>query len=147
MAALRASRWVYPIVNAGHIAGLGLLFGAIAALDLRLLGLWRRVPVGVLADVLVPVAITGLVVALITGSMLFSVNAVEYAAMPMFRLKLSLIMFAIINALLLRGVPTWRRHLGCGSTGTTGRLRLAGIVSISLWLSVVLAGRMLGYLR
>src|SRR3546814_3819020 len=41
VAALRASRWVYPLVNTAHIAGIALLFGAIAPLDLRLLGAWR----------------------------------------------------------------------------------------------------------
>src|SRR3546814_3617112 len=35
VAALRASRWVYPLVNTAHIAGIALLFGAIAPLDLR----------------------------------------------------------------------------------------------------------------
>ena len=33
--ALRRTRWVYPFVNAGHIVGLALLFGAIVPLDLR----------------------------------------------------------------------------------------------------------------
>ena len=57
--ALRRSRWVYPLVNAGHIVGLALLFGAIVPLDLRLLGLWQRVSLGVLARTLLPVAIAG----------------------------------------------------------------------------------------
>ena len=41
VAALRASRWVYPLVNTAHITGLAVLFGAILPLDLRLLGLCR----------------------------------------------------------------------------------------------------------
>ena len=43
-AGLRGSKWVYPLVNAGHIAGIALLFGAIAGFDLRLMGAWPRVP-------------------------------------------------------------------------------------------------------
>lgn len=46
VAALRASRWVYPLVNTGHILGLALLFGAIIPLDLRMLGFWRSIRVG-----------------------------------------------------------------------------------------------------
>jgi len=57
VAALRASRWVYPLVNAGHIAGIALLVGAILPRDLRLLGAWRSVPLDLLSRVLLPVAI------------------------------------------------------------------------------------------
>ena len=43
---LRASRWTYPAVNALHLLGVALLVGAVAPMDLRLAGLWRRdVPV------------------------------------------------------------------------------------------------------
>ncbi len=48
-AGLRGSKWVYPLVNAGHIAGIALLFGAIAGFDLRLMGAWPRVPLETLA--------------------------------------------------------------------------------------------------
>ena len=57
VAALRASRWVYPLVNTAHVVGIALLVGAIAPLDLRLLGLWRGVPLHLLARVLQPVAV------------------------------------------------------------------------------------------
>lgn len=40
---LRASLWLYPLVNTGHVLGIALLFGGIAPLDLRLLGCWRSV--------------------------------------------------------------------------------------------------------
>ena len=63
-AALRASRWVYPVVNTGHILGLALLFGAILPLDLRLLGLWPRLPMRPLSRVLLPVALCGLALSL-----------------------------------------------------------------------------------
>ncbi|MGH6930129.1 MAG: hypothetical protein ACREEV_17565, partial [Dongiaceae bacterium] len=69
--ALRGSTWVYPLVNAGHIAGIALLFGAIASFDLRLMGAWRLVPLDGLSRVLVPLAATGLVIAAVAGSLLF----------------------------------------------------------------------------
>ena len=144
--ALRHSHWVYPLVNAGHIVGLALLFGAIVPLDLRLLGLWQPVSIGVLARLLLPVAIGGLVLAALTGALLFSVSAVKYAGLTLFRVKLLLILAAAANALLLHRTATWRSHRAAELTGTTPRLQVAGALSLGLWLATIVAGRMLGYL-
>jgi hypothetical protein len=144
--ALRQSFWVYPIVNAGHIVGLALLFGAIVPLDLRLLGVWRQVPLAALGRILLPVAIAGLVLAVSTGALLFSVRAGEYVAMPLFWLKFSLIAAAVANALLLRLSLAWTVHEQSELAGTLPRLQLAGALSLGLWLAVIVAGRMIGYL-
>jgi hypothetical protein len=144
--ALRRSHWVYPIVNTGHIVGLALLFGAIVPLDLRLIGLWRRVPIGPMARMLLPVAIAGLALAVVTGGLLFSVSAVKYAGMTLFQAKLLLILAALANALLLHRTSVWAVHQDAEMQGTTPRLRLAGMLSIGCWLAAIFAGRMLGYL-
>ena len=41
--------WTYAIVNLAHILGVSSLFGSILVLDLRLLGVWRQVPLDVLS--------------------------------------------------------------------------------------------------
>jgi hypothetical protein len=144
--ALRQSFWVYPIVNAGHIVGLALLFGAIVPLDLRLLGFWPRVPLAAMSRILLPVALAGLALAVPTGVLLFSVRATEYAATPLLWLKFSLIACAIANALLLRLSLPWAVFEHSDLAGTTPRLQLAGALSIGLWLGAIVAGRMIGYL-
>ena len=144
--ALRQSFWVYPIVNAGHIVGLALLFGAIVPLDLRLIGFWRSVPIGAMARILLPVAITGLVLAVSTGALLFATRAVEYAGLTLFWIKLSLIAGAAANALLLHLSAAWTVYQDSELLGTMPRLQLAGALSIGLWLAIILAGRMIGYL-
>ena len=144
--ALRRSHWVYPVVNTGHIVGLALLFGAIVPLDLRLIGFWRRVPIGAMARMLLPVAITGLSLAVLTGALLFSVSAVKYAGMTIFQAKLLLILGALANALLLHRASVWAAHQDAELQGTTPRLRLAGVLSIGCWLAAIFAGRMIGYL-
>jgi len=145
--ALRRSHWVYPIVNTGHIVGLALLFGAIVPLDLRLIGFWRRVPIGVMARTLLPVAITGLSLAALTGALLFSVSAVKYAGMTIFQAKLLLILAGFANALLLHRTKPWAVHQDAELQGTTPRLRFAGVLSIGCWLAAIFAGRMIGYLE
>lgn len=146
IAALRGSRWVYPLVNTAHIAGLALLFGGIAPLDLRLLGAWRSVPLHQLARVLQPVAAAGLAVAVTAGILLFSVSATKYAAMPLFLVKLGLIAAAVLNAVLLRRHPDWVLVRVPGLEAEPGpRLKAAAALSLTLWLGVILCGRFIGY--
>jgi hypothetical protein len=122
--ALRQSYWVYPIVNAGHIVGLALLFGAIVPLDLRLLGVWRTMPLAVMSRILLPVALAGLALAVPTGLLLFSVRATEYVATPLLWIKFALIGCAIANALLLRLSLAWAvSPAPCRACSSQGRCR------------------------
>lgn len=147
VAALRASRWVYPLVNAAHIVGLALLFGAILPLDLRLLGAWRSVPLHLLSRVLLPVAIAGFALAATTGFLMFAVSATKYAATPVFLVKLGLIAAAVANALLLRLSPAWiLAQVPDLESPPAARLKLAAGLSLALWLAVILCGRFIAYL-
>jgi hypothetical protein len=144
-AALRNGRWSYAAVNATHITGIALLFGAIVPLDLRLIGFWRSTPIRSLTRILVPVAVTGLVLAVTAGLLLFSVRAVQYAATAVFQVKLALILCAVANALLLRRAVEWEASRDTAGAAPPVRLRLAGGVSIVLWLSVIACGRMIAF--
>ena len=75
---LRASLWLYPLVNTAHLVGIALLFGAIVPLDLRLAGCWKSVPLQPLARTAVPVAVAGLLLALATGALLFATRPLDY---------------------------------------------------------------------
>ena len=135
---LRFSRWGYAAVNTTHVFGIALLVGAILPLDLRLLGLWRSVALEPLARVLVPVAATGLLLAMTTGAFLFITRASEYAALDLFLAKLALIATGAIHALSL--------HLGSGlQDASRARLRAAGAVSLSIWLAALVCGRLLAF--
>lgn len=142
---LRFRRWVYPVVNAGHIVGVALLFGAILPLDLRLLGCWRSVPVRSLAQVLVPVAATGLTLACLTGPLLFLTDPIGYAELELFQLKLALIGAGLLNVLLVHRSRAWRDLMSDEQSARWSGLRLAGGVSAVLWLSTLLCGRMIAY--
>ena len=64
--------WTYAIVNLLHILGVASLFGSVLVLDLRLLGLGRRLPLAPIADATGPVAAAGFALAAITGVGLLS---------------------------------------------------------------------------
>ena len=142
---MRDSLWAYPLVNTLHIVGIALLFGAIAALDLRLIGAWRSVPAAPLARVLVPVAGAGLVLSILAGFLLFTVRASEYAASALFQAKMALILAAIANAGLLRFSSVWRGDGAAAPASGRAWLRGAGLASLLLWLAAIAAGRLLGY--
>jgi len=137
--ALRESYLAYPLVNVLHIVGVALLFGAIVALDLRLIG-WRRdaAPVDSTVRLLLPVAIAGLMLAIPMGLLLFATDARAYAASPLFQAKILLIALAIGNAILLRASDWQAPRPG-------RRAALAGAASISLWLGAIVLGRLVGY--
>lgn len=133
--ALRASRWVYPGVNAAHVLGVALLVGAIVPLDLRLLGLWRDIDLATLLRVLRPVAAFGATLAVLTGPMLFSVQATDYLALPLFAAKMALVATGLAHALALRHLPA----------ASPARQRRTGALSLTLWLAALVCGRLLGY--
>jgi hypothetical protein len=147
VAGLRNSRWGYAAVNASHIVGIALLFGAIVPLDLRLIGCWRSISIQALARILVPMAAAGLILAMAAGALLFSIRAVQYAGTALFQVKLALITCGIANALLLRTAVHWEASQPAIGTVPPPRLRAAGALSIALWLSAIVCGRMLAFVE
>jgi hypothetical protein len=128
---LQQSGTAYLFVNAAHILGIGLLLGGILPLDLRLLGLFRRYPIDVIRPFLTRSAGTGLALALITGLWLFSVKPEEYLANEAFRWKAALLATALVNIAI--------QHWGNAT-------RTSAALSFGLWLSVLIAGRWIGFL-
>ena len=137
---LRLSRWFYAAINTSHILGIALLVGAIVPLDLRLIGLWKGVARDALVRVLVPVAATGLALAVSTGALLFAVRAPEYAVLPTFQIKLVLIALAAGAAIVLHALHGPRLD-GADSR----RLARAGALSMACWVSALIAGRMIAF--
>ena len=126
--ALRRSRWVYPLVNAGHILGLGLLVGSVIPMDWAVLR-------GRAEPDLRRFAIAGLLLAAGCGGLLFIVQATEYAANSWFGLKMGLLAVALVNAGL---------HLRLGRE-RTGLRRATALGSLLLWPGVLVCGRMVAY--
>ena len=142
IAEFRNSFLAYPLVNALHIIGIALLFGAIVPLDLRLMG-WRREagPVDRLAKLLLPVAAGGFLLAIGAGLLLFATDARAYAGSALFRAKILVIAAAIVNALSLRAID-WQSRKPTGQ-----KVALAAAASVLLWLAVIILGRLVGYFQ
>ncbi|MDP1961043.1 MAG: DUF2214 domain-containing protein [Reyranella sp.] len=140
---LQRSGTAYLLVNAAHILGLGLLVGAILPLDLRLLGFFRGVPLAVIGPFLSRAAATGLALAIATGLWLFSVKPAEYLANEAFLWKIALLAAALVNIVVQHRSGAFARALVEGEVRTG--VRLAALCSAVLWLSVLVAGRWIGF--
>jgi hypothetical protein len=138
--------WTYGVVNLVHILGIGSMFGAVLVLDLRLLGLWRKVPLDLIAKPTVPVATAGLALALASGLCLLATNATEYSGNPFLLIKFPAIGLGLLNTALLQISPAWRtRSTRAPSPPEQRRLAVAGGLSLACWLTAITAGRMIGY--
>jgi hypothetical protein len=137
---LRMARWEYAAVNATHILGVALLVGGILPLDLRLLGAWDGVQHTVLARVLVPMAAAGLALAIVTGLLLFSIRAREYAVLGVFQIKLALVAVGASAALV--GHWAHGRRLEHASHR---QMAAHGAISMTCWLGALVCGRLIAF--
>jgi len=145
--AMRSSGvWTYGVVNLFHILGVATLFGAVLVLDLRLIGLWRTVPLPSIAGPTVPVATAGFVIAALTGVGLLATKATEYAGNPFLLIKFPAIAVALLNVAVVTSRPAWKQMARPNPTpGDRRVLAIGGVVSLAAWLTAIGAGRMIGY--
>ena len=138
--------WTYAVVNLAHILAIATLFGSILVLDLRLLGLWRRLPLVPLADAVTPLAAIGFIVAAVTGLGLLATKATEYVGNPFLLIKFPAIGLGLINVAVLGRSNAWRARRTRELSALEHR-QLARVAAISLisWTTAIAAGRMIGY--
>jgi hypothetical protein len=141
--ALILSPTLYLFVNAAHILGIAILFGAIFALDLRLLGFGKAMPLVSAAPYLSKLSAIGVLIAVLTGVCLFSVRPVEYATNPAFLAKLGLVALGLLNVAIQHSSGI-RRAIFAGQVPAAARL--SAILSIVVWISAVIAGRWIGFI-
>lgn len=142
---LRSSTWGYPAVEAAHILGLAVLIGAAVAFDLRLLGLSSRLPVDALARLLLPLARTAFALVVLSGVVLFMMQAKTFAVLPLFFIKMGAVAVAVVNTAIFhrgvfRSVAVWNY-----SPSTPGAAKGAAIVSLVGWTFALICGRWLAY--
>ena len=144
-AAIRQSPWLYPAANVGHIISLMVFAGAIAVMDVRLLGgLSATAPAPLLARArnFALAALTGMAV---TGSLLFSAEASHLALNPVFQLKALLFAAGLINVAIYE---FWARrtveHIAAGAA-MPARAKVTGALSLVIWIAVAACGRSIAY--
>ena len=132
--AMKYSTWLYPTVETVHIWGIGMLFGSVVLMDLRVLGLGKALDYSALSRLGIAVSVLGFSLAVITGSMLFITHAADLIASRLFILEMSLIFLLITSAVLLR----MRAEINPVT-------KAQAVISLVGWASVIGLGRWLAY--
>jgi hypothetical protein len=136
-----ASKSWWAAMMVMHFVGLSLILGVVGAIDLRILGFARQLPLAPLHRLL-PLAMVGLGLNFVTGMLAFIGMPVYYAADIAFWLKLCALMLLGLNAALfyLTGVFDGVERLGPGEDATLSA-KIIAASSLVLWFAVIITGR------
>jgi hypothetical protein len=125
----------YPLILFLHTLGLSTLVGLSSAINLRLLGFARGIPIASLAR-LFTLMWSGLALTAVTGLLLFIADATRHSSNPAFSIKLLFVVGAVTALALI-----WTRVFR--NKQTTGRMLAA--VSLACWFGALSAGRLMAY--
>ena len=144
--AIRVSAYAYPLIEGTHVLGLALSVGTILWFDLRLLGVaMRRDRISDVFNQLRPWMTAGFLVMIVTGTMLFSARAADAYASNYFRIKIGLLVLGALNVLIFHTTIDRQRAQWDTAERPPSRARLAGLLSLVLWFSIIAAGRIMAY--
>lgn len=138
---MTASKWWWAFLMDMHFLGLVLLVGAVGVFDLRVLGFARQLPLGRL-NKLLPWAIAGFCINLLTGTLAFIGMPEDYTYNVAFLLKMLFIALAGVNVLLFYVTNASRecRAVAAGGNAPILAKCIAG-ASLFLWFGVIVLGR------
>jgi hypothetical protein len=144
---IRENESLFPWVESLHVLAITLVVGSIAIVDLRLMGLASRErAAGRLASEVLRCTWAAFALAAITGALLFSSNAFNYAHNSYFQAKFVFLALAGINMSIFhlfagRDIGRW----GIPPETTPLRAKIAGAISLLVWIGVVAFGRWVGF--
>jgi hypothetical protein len=145
---MRGSVLAMPLVNAAHVLCIAIVSGTILVVDLRLLGLFdRHRAVTRVAHEMLRFTWIAFAGAALSGALYFAANATTYWFNTAFRFKMLAILLAGLNMAVFQLI-TWRGVAGWDRAAPTPRaVRLAGVLSILLWTTVIVLGRWIGFTK
>jgi hypothetical protein len=144
-ALIRQSAWIYPTANIAHVVAIALFAGAIAVMDVRMMGgMAGSDPIRVVRGAR-RAACAALVAVLASGTVLFIAEASHVALNPVFQIKMGLVAFGLAHALFVGGRAVRALDTLGPQALMPGFARFAGTLSMLTWLSVVGLGRYIAY--
>jgi hypothetical protein len=146
-----AFRWVqeaesifaYPMILTFHTFGMAFLVGTSVAIDLRILGVARGLPLAPM-EKFYPVMIIAFWTNVVSGALLFAPEATRWTFNPDFLLKMA---FVFLGVLMIRLIQTsvFRGTAGPDAASRSTKGKVLAATSIAVWLAAITAGRLTAY--
>ena len=136
------SVWGYPTILFLHTLGLGILVGLTTAIDFRVLGFARHLPLALL-ERFFPIIWIGFWINAVSGTALLVITPTK-AVNPVFYVKMALIAVGVANMWLLRR-QVFRSGDSTAASSASGGKILA-TTSLVLWAGAIAAGRLMAYI-
>jgi hypothetical protein len=144
--AIRESTWLFPTIETLHVLSIVLVVGTIMIVDLRLINVaGRRRGVSELMNEVLPWTWGAFACAVVTGGLLFSSSAMKYIHSATFEFKMVMLCIAGINMAVFHLGAYRKVHLWDRAAMTPTGARIAGGVSLAIWVTVVALGRWIGF--
>ena len=140
-----SSLWAYPTILFLHTVGLGFLVGLNAAIDLRILGVARKLPLAPM-EAFYKIMWAAFWINALSGSALLIADATTKLTNPVFYIKMAFVALAVINMVVIR-----RRVFGNPSLDlsplerSSGGAKLLAVLSLVFWTGAITAGRLMAY--
>jgi hypothetical protein len=142
---IRKSLWLYPAANIGHIVALVFFAGAVAVMDVRLLGGFAATAPGRLLARARNFAIAAFAGMVVSGFMLFAAEASHLAVNPVFQLKAALVAAGLANVGIYE---LWTKRTVEGlapNVAMPASAKMVGGLSLGIWVVVAACGRSIAY--
>jgi hypothetical protein len=137
-----SSLWGYPTILFMHTVGLGFLVGLNAAIDVRLLGFARRVPLAPMES-FYRLMWAGFWVNAVSGTLLLMADATTKLTNRVFYVKMVFVFLAVVNMVLIRRRVFRDPAIDTAPVGRLGRM--LAVSSLLLWMGAITAGRLMAY--
>ena len=136
------SMFAFPLIITFHTLGMGLLVGTSAAINFRILGFARHIPLARM-DRFFPVIWIGLVMNVISGILLLIAYPTKALTNPLFYIKLTCIGLSVWVLLIIRRSVLLDPLID--QTPLSAKARRLAVLSLVLWISSITSGRLLEY--
>jgi hypothetical protein len=135
--------WFLPLWRTLHIAGMVMLMGVVAAVDLRIFGVAKGLPLRPLQR-LMPWVAGGFAVSLVSGAVLVRANPEQYLGPPLnlaFYAKILCVVLVGLNDILYFATGLKREVDGVDAgEAASASAKIVSVVSLTLWFSVIYLG-------
>ena len=138
---IQVTNWIIPTMQTIHILCIALLLSAAVLVDLRSFGAGlRSETLTQVADRFVPKIWGCLPVLLVTGLILIVAEPGRTLGNPAFYVKM-------ISLLLVIGVTLWLHRYARSARPLSALPALLAIVSVLLWATIIVSGRLIAYIE